>query len=325
MSDSSWRAWIGCTSAPVTGAYPVSAASIGYLAEAVQDGLLLDAVRAGVLVEAPSPFVSVAARTPSWPLGEGTSNALMQALEIPLPTTATVNRRLEQQYHRSLGLGDMVTSRSTVMSVTPKRTRLGDGFFVTEEVAHTNQDGVLVAVTASTVYRYVPEGHANSSLSSSTQQQPGRRELVPDGRSPTTRPPYPVVELDVTLGTLVRAAGAVRDLTPIHHDVDAAQRSGHPVPFASWATQAAFIDRAVREWCGVGTTIGRLVLEMRAPVYMGRRLQCIAEKVGPTDGTGQYTRIDYRLATADGVRSIGAVEVETPAPEDVAKTAYHGC
>jgi hypothetical protein len=43
-----------------------------------------------------------------------------------------------------------------VVRVTPKRTSVGDGHFIDFEVSLTDQQGDLVAVERSSVYRYDP-------------------------------------------------------------------------------------------------------------------------------------------------------------------------
>jgi acyl dehydratase len=303
--DARWEEWVGRQGEVIAGPYPVSVAGIGYVAEAVEDALLLERIASTGLDVAPNTFVNVAARVPNWQPPSIKQAPMLLAASVPLPTDAAVNRRVAQRYLLPLRIGDTVSSRSTIVAIEPKRTRLGDGYLVTEEIEHRNQLGELIAITGNTAYRYDRSTGGG-----------GRSDPRPDG--PRTEPPsapatledLAPVSLSVTTTMLVRAAGGVRDFIPLHHDIEVAQRSGLPTSFASWATLLAFVGRAAGEWFGIESSVRHVALDMRRPVFLGRTLTCEAQRTVAADRGGAL--VDFVLQTEDGTCTVGTIEVERP-------------
>jgi acyl dehydratase len=300
--EEQWQEWVGRQGEVVLGPYPVSVAAIGYVAEAVEDALLLERIASTGLEVAPSTFVNVAARVPNWQPPSIKQAPMLLAASVPLPTDAAVNRRVAQRYLLPLRIGDTVSSQSTIVAIEPKRTRLGDGFLVTEEIEHRNQHGELIATTDNTAYRYDRSTGGG-----------GRSGPRPDGpppeppAAPATFEGLAPVTLPVTATMLVRAAGGVRDFIPLHHDIEVARRSGLPTAFASWATLLAFVGRAVGEWFGIDSPARGVALDMRRPVFLGRTVTCEARRTVATDGGGAL--VDFALRTEDGTCTVGSVEV----------------
>jgi acyl dehydratase len=75
---------------------------------------------------------------------------------VDLPGAEMMSTRVELVFERPLRLGDLLRSDYRVVRVTPKRTSVGDGHFIDFEVSLTDQQGDLVAVERSSVYRYDP-------------------------------------------------------------------------------------------------------------------------------------------------------------------------
>ena len=67
-----------------------------------------------------------------------------------------MSTRIELVFERPLRPGDLLHSEYRVTAVTPKRTKIGTGHFVDFEVSLLDEDGELVAVERSSVYRYDP-------------------------------------------------------------------------------------------------------------------------------------------------------------------------
>jgi acyl dehydratase len=303
--DETWQEWVGRTGEEVAGPYPVSIAAIGYVAEAVEDARLLERIAAGGLRVAPATFVNVAARVPGWQPPSLKQPPVLLAASVPLPADAAVNRRVAQRYFAPLLVGDTVSSRSTIVAIEPKRTRLGDGFMVTEEIEHRNGRGELVATTGNTAYRY--DRHTVGAAA----DEPRPARPSPPRAAPAGVEGLPPVVLPVTTTMLVKAAGGVRDFIPLHHDVETARRSGLPTMFASWSTLLAFVGRASGEWFGVDAVVRGAALDMRTPVFVGRTLTCEAIRLGPSGDGG--TEVDFALRTEDGTCTTGTIDVEVPA------------
>jgi 3-methylfumaryl-CoA hydratase len=75
---------------------------------------------------------------------------------VDLPGRAMMSTRIELVFERPLRPGDLLHSEYRVTAVTPKRTKIGTGHFVDFEVSLLDEDGELVAVERSSVYRYDP-------------------------------------------------------------------------------------------------------------------------------------------------------------------------
>ena len=299
-----WESWVGRTGDVVAGPYPVSVAAIGYVAEAVEDALLLERIAARGLEVAPAMFVNVAARVPNWQPPSIKQPPMLLAASVPLPANAAVNRRVAQRYHAPLRIGDTVTSQSTIVAIEPKRTRLGDGFMVTEDIEHRNQRGELVATTTNTAYRY-----DRSTVGTADRGPRPARAAKDQHAAPADAVELPAVALPITTTMLVRAAGGVRDFIPLHHDVDTAQRSGLPTMFASWSTLLAFLGRVVGEWFGVDATMRAVTLDMGTPVFVGRILTCTGTRPRSA-GDDAPLPVDYALRTEDGTCTTGTIEIQ---------------
>ncbi|MHB8680588.1 MAG: bifunctional MaoC family dehydratase N-terminal/OB-fold nucleic acid binding domain-containing protein [Acidimicrobiales bacterium] len=96
--------------------------------------------------------------------------------------TSVVATNCEQEYHRPLVLGDLLTVTSVVESVSPeKRTGLGDGHFVTTRLDYRDQDGGLVATMRFRILRFRPKDTAKAAAATEGPQgqAKGPRPLRP--------------------------------------------------------------------------------------------------------------------------------------------------
>lgn len=75
--------------------------------------------------------------------------------------SSLVATNCEQEYHRYLRPGDLLTEDVAVESVSSlKRTALGEGFFVTNLTTYHDQDGALVGTMRLRVFKFRPAGSA---------------------------------------------------------------------------------------------------------------------------------------------------------------------
>jgi acyl dehydratase len=301
-AETSWQSWLGSQGAAVPGPYPVSQAAIGYLAEALEDERLAARLHAGEAVQAPPSFVTIASRVPNWrPADAHGANHFMRAMLVPLPVDSSVNTAIEQHYFQPLFCGDIVATSSTITAITPKRTRLGEGFFVTEEIEHRTQLGTVVAKTTNTMFRF-RRGPQSSDGPRVVSVRPAESALqVPDGHVGLLSVPMPI-----TMTRLVVGAGAVRDFSPLHHDVDAARAAGHATAFLSYSFQLALAVKALTGWVGDDSRITRLKLNLQTPVYLGRTVIC--RGTAPLDRR-QACSLPFVLATEDGVCTMGVADI----------------
>ncbi|HSV83249.1 MAG TPA: MaoC family dehydratase N-terminal domain-containing protein [Ramlibacter sp.] len=299
MTAPEWQGWVGREGEIVPGPYPVSAAAIGYLAEALDDERLARHVATAPTVTAPRSFVTISSRVPNWrPAGAPGPGTFMQAMLVPLPATSAVNLSVDQRYFAPLREGDRVSSRSTIRSIQPKTTRLGDGFIIVEEIEHRTRDA-LIATTLNTVLRFSPKSQA-----------PAERKAPAEVASPEPESDFPPVRVPITMTRLTCGAAAVRDFSPLHHDVDLARAVGHPTAFLSYSHQLAIAVSAIGRWFEGDAALRRLRLDLKLPVYLGKTLTCTAVEQPSAPGSERQRTLAIRLSTEDGTCTTGVAELD---------------
>lgn len=103
-----------------------------------------------------------------WPSAEDVNYTIQplpqgEALTVPSPGTAGFVTDLEVEYERPLRIGDRVIQKDNVLvNVNPRKTRVGDGAFLTYEATYVNQDGEVLGRTRNTIYSYVPTPRQSS-------------------------------------------------------------------------------------------------------------------------------------------------------------------
>ncbi len=104
--------------------------------------------------------------------------------------TSVVATNCEQSYRRPLELGDQLTVRSVIESVSPqKATALGDGHFVTTRLDFTDQNGDEVATQRFRILRFRPRsGDASKSA--------GKTDSGGPESQPAPKRPRPAITQD---------------------------------------------------------------------------------------------------------------------------------
>ncbi|MDA1096247.1 MAG: MaoC family dehydratase N-terminal domain-containing protein, partial [Chloroflexi bacterium] len=187
---------------------------------------------------------------------------------IPTPGTAGFITDLEVESLRPLYLGDRVSQTSqTLLDVNPRRTRVGDGGFLTSESMFVNQRGEPVARQKMTLYTYVPHPQP---AGGGGGRPDGAGQAAEKKRAIPSRQSTPVdwgfqrfwedvkegdevgeVQYPLTIQRMVMAAGANRDFNAIHHSTVAAQRGGAPDMYAMNYFHNGMWERVVREFIGL--------------------------------------------------------------------------
>jgi acyl dehydratase len=305
-AESSWSEWIGRRGEVAEAPYPVSAAALGYLAEAVEDERLARYLADGGDV-APRSFVTVASRIPNWRPSTATGpDTFLLALSVPVPCDSAVNTVFDQHYFAPLRIGHRLCSVSTISSIEAKTTRLGPGYLITEQIEHRNQTGELVARTDNTMFRFCKPDEPRSSADESDAPR-----SVPDSGTAFGR--LPAVELPVTISRLVAGAGAVRDMSRLHHDVDFARAAGHRTAFLSFSHQVALVVRALGDWLSGDERVCRLQLRMKRPIYLGTTAVCTGTWDDAADDSDR-ARLEVVLSSDGAPCTVGFAEIAAQDP-----------
>ncbi|MBI1997575.1 MAG: MaoC family dehydratase N-terminal domain-containing protein, partial [Deltaproteobacteria bacterium] len=103
-----------------------------------------------------------------------TMRTQMQRAEVPQPGTHSFVTDVETEYFQPLYLGDRISvPERQLVSVNPKRTRVGDGAFLTCESRFCNQRSDLVGVARTTWYVYLPHPRREVETASEERGGPG--------------------------------------------------------------------------------------------------------------------------------------------------------
>lgn len=146
----------------------------------------------------------------------------------------------EQQFrhHRMAYAGQTLNFRGRVTDLQEKKS--GSLIFVSFETQVSNQAGDPVADLTTTLV----ERRATQIVASApARSRPSGAQAAPSGE------PLPAMELPaLNRTTLGLYAGGSGDYQPIHIDVDAARRVGHPDVFAHGMLSMAWLGRLVTQW-----------------------------------------------------------------------------
>lgn len=77
--------------------------------------------------------------------------------QVPAPGTHRFATGYETEHFAPMYVGDRLKSTTRLVSIVRKRTRVGDGAFMTFETTYTNQRDELVCIARMTLFRYTPD------------------------------------------------------------------------------------------------------------------------------------------------------------------------
>ena len=215
--------------------------------------------------------------------------------------TSIVATGSEQAYLNPLRLGDTVISTPTFESMSEvKSTRLGTGVFITIRYDIANQDGMPVATYKQTVCKYCPSA-SSATISSSTapaipQASPFPAKAVGDV---VTGDRIPDLVVPISRSLVVATAIISRDFQDIHHDHEAARRSGMSDIFTNIICTTGLVSRSVTDWAGQHARLEKISLRLHGPNYPGDTLILSGRVV---------SKIDLPDATRLGLEILGRNE-----------------
>jgi acyl dehydratase len=191
------------------------------------------------------------------------------------------------EYKRYLRPGDHVSFSAPSVDefFGPKRTALGEGYFITISQDVTDQHGELVAVMKHRFIRFRPamqdatdDTDAAKLPTSFPWKQPtedlGDRTIADAPRLTTLRfdeveigDELPKLVLELTPTLIIACAIATQDYQDVHHDRDMVQRRGHPDVFMNILTTTGFAGRFVTDWTGPEVLIESATVRLGVPNY----------------------------------------------------------
>ncbi len=178
--------------------------------------------------------------------------------------TSTVNAAAEVDYFEPVYPGDRLRSVTKLIEVKPKRSRLGEGVFLTMQTSVSNQSGIVVCVRRNTSFHYDKRDQGS---------MPGERE--PENRSDQAEdvqpPETPEVDWrrqlsfsEVRVGTqipeysvwlsyqrIVMSVAVDRMFSGIHHNRDYARSIGLRDIIFNTRGYETILEIMLRRWIGL--------------------------------------------------------------------------
>ncbi|MGE0309884.1 MAG: MaoC family dehydratase N-terminal domain-containing protein [Acidimicrobiia bacterium] len=213
---------------------------------------------------------------------------------VPGEGSMMIATAVQIEFAAPLHPGDRVTSTWWLRSVVPKTTRVGAGAFLTFEALFANQRGDEIARERTTVLRYGPDRSATPS--------PARSLHCASGGLPVTP-----TTVGLSLQRLVMAAGANRDLAPVHHDPEVAADAGLGQPFANSMFMATQFERTACAWAGPAWSIERMSLQLLAPAAAGSTLVVSGTADTNPQSDGGRTTLWLEAHTGTGIVSVAEI------------------
>jgi acyl dehydratase len=123
----------------------------------------------------------------------------------------------------------------------------------------------------------------------------------------------PSQKREITRTTVIATAIATRDFTPVHHDHEAAQRSGANDIFLNILTTGGLIGKYMTDWSGPEGQLKKMVIRLGATCYPGDTLVSGGKVVKKyTAGSEHLVDVEYNFSVAMGPHAWGTVTMALP-------------
>ncbi len=106
---------------------------------------------------------------------------------------------------------------------------------------------------------------------------------------------------EITRTTVVSTAIATRDFQDVHHDHEAAKKSGTKDIFLNILTTGGLIGKYLTDWSGPEGELKKVDIKLAMPCYPGDTLVGTGSVMKKYEENGQHlVEIGYQMATASG-------------------------
>jgi len=240
-------------------------------------------------------------------------------VNTPTPFSKGFNSASEVEHFEPLYPGDRLRGAWKLVEINPKRTRLGDGVFLTAETRLSKLTGELVAIQRNTGYRYNPTPERVEAVKAAPREPPPPSDQVLDDSNPQVDwnqqlsfesvnigdevPPYNVW---LNYQRIVMSVAVDRMWGSIHHNRDAAHAAGlEDIIFNTRGYEMVF-EIALRRWIGLDGRLRKLgPFRMVKNSHPGDTLTCRARVVNKevVDNVGRvHLEISVQNPRAEAAR-----------------------
>jgi acyl dehydratase len=187
---------------------------------------------------------------------------------------------------RYLCAGEHAQHYTTIVNISEKKkTALGIGYFVTEQVEYLTQDEQFFARALITYFQYCAKPIADRSASTPEQKSPNTEidQKVADQSLRGWQSDFvdidintiekgdmlPELTIPITHKLIVGGAIACQDFIPVHHNVPAAKAAGMADVFMNILTTSGLSARYLSDWAGQGSRLRKIKFNLLAPNFPG--------------------------------------------------------
>ena len=283
---------LGCESVPVPAAFPIDELLIRHWCETLEDGnpLYIDEEFArarglqGLML--PPPAVYSAAIFPfrwPWPPKAGFDPLIHFRLKEILDLPVALATDAEFDFFMPVQAGQRLSTSCRLVTVSAwKKTRLGEGRFLTYAHSFWNETHERTAEVRFTVFAYgrgtgrpsLPKGGYSNALEEALEaDKTTYQSAIGKGlywEDVNEGDQLPELRMPITMMRCVMMASATRDFSPQHSDPEyAKKRAGTRDVFVNTQFNMGIVSRLVTDWAGPFATVRRLKVKMQANVCAG--------------------------------------------------------
>lgn len=191
--------------------------------------------------------------------------------DLPTVFSKGVNTATEWEYFEPLYPGDRLAGNWRLVEIKPRRTRLGEGVFLTVETTISKRSGELVAKNRNTGFRYDENpddaarerqngrpGEAESFAPSATPPDPfdwSRRLLFDEVATGDEVAPF---SMWLSYQRIVMSVAVDRMFSGIHHNREQARAAGFKDVIFNTRSYEMLFEVMLRRWMGLTGRISRL-------------------------------------------------------------------
>jgi 3-methylfumaryl-CoA hydratase len=245
---------------------------------------------------------------------------------IPTPFSKGFNSASEVDYFEPFYPGDRLRGTTKLAEITPKRTRLGDGVFLTSETTLSKLNGDLVSILRSTAYRYNLDPERPETAEAAPRQHETRAEERTEESDLTVDwdrqrsfesvnigdqvPPY---SMWLNYQRIVMSVAVDRMWSSIHHNRDTARAHGLDDIIFNTRGYDMVMEITLRRWIGLDGRLKKLgPYRMVKNSHPGDTLTCSARVVNKevVDDQGRvHLEVSVKNPRAEAARGEAVVSL----------------
>jgi acyl dehydratase len=276
----------------------------------------------------PAALLSATAWGDRWPWpprGEWRPQLLFEIKKL-LDCPVGIATDMETEYLAPVQVGERLSTSERLTSISPwKKTRLGEGHFLSWVTTYWNEAGDPVARQTTSLFAYGrggdhvswTGGYSNAIEEAIEGERTGYEANVADGifwEDVAEGDELPRLWMPINVTRCVFMASATRDFAPQHSNRDYAQeRSKTKDMFVNTQFNMGMISRLLTDWSGPAATVRKIKLSMKGNVCVGDDMILTGTVARKYVEDGEHRiDVDVVISTQDGPTTPAAATLVLP-------------